>query len=94
VGEVRQALLGKDRELIFENLPLQLNLGPMSVRDTMGWAKGYKDLETRKTIIEITLNDEAVQALGDLTEVYELYALGFAGIRRDRPTTGHQEGGE
>lgn len=74
--------LGKDREMIFENLPVQLNLGPMSTLDTMGWAKGYREVETGKTVLEITLNEDAAHALGDLVEVFELKAIGFAGIKR------------
>jgi hypothetical protein len=79
--------LGKDRELIFENLPFQLNLGPESTLDTMGWAKGYRDKETGETVLEITLNTDAVIGLDQLVEVYELKAIGFAGIKR-RPKGG------
>jgi hypothetical protein len=74
--------MGKDRELIFERLPLQLNLGPMSTQDCMGWAKGYKEIESGNTIIEIVLNEDAAKGLQDLVEVFQLYAIGFAGIKR------------
>jgi hypothetical protein len=80
--------LGQDRELIFENLPFQLNLGPESTLNTMGWAKGYRDKETGETVLEIALNEDAAIGLDQLVEVYELKAIGFAGIKKRQPGDG------
>jgi hypothetical protein len=79
-----------NQEPLFENLPVQLNLGPMSTQDTVGWADAYREMLTGKTIITITLDRETSQALYNLAEVFELKAIGFAGIKR-KPAEGGEQ---
>lgn len=67
---------------LFENLPMHLNLGDYLTGSHAGWATAFKNEETGETRIEIRLNRSATELLGDLVEVFELKAIGFAGYKR------------
>lgn len=58
-----------------------LNLG--EVAPVIGWATAYRDTETYATRIEISLSEEASLQLMDLESVFDLKAIGFAGIMRE-----------
>lgn len=69
-------------EKIFEHLPMHFNLGTdhRHPTTTIGWANAFRSLEDGSTTIVINLEGEASGKLGDLTEVFKLYAVGFAGM--------------
>lgn len=71
-------------EPLFEKpLPVHMNLGSYPgdhIQDVIGWAKATRE-EDGKIQLVIDL-DEAVSArLNDLAAIFELKALGFAGIK-------------
>ena len=65
---------------IFENLPVELNLGQND--QIVGWANATRDPESRWTTITIILDAQSSDKLGNLAEVFDLKAIGFAGIKR------------
>lgn len=68
--------------MIFENLPVQLNLSMTGdPREHIGWASAEKR-EDGTTKIEIVLDPETSKHLENLAEVFDLKAIGFAGIQR------------
>lgn len=70
-------------EVLVENLPMHLNLGDFHrLESHIGWAKVTHDTETGCSTIEISLNEESSKTLGDMVEVVDLKAIGFAGIYR------------
>lgn len=69
--------------VLVENLPMYLNLGDFgNAMSAIGWAKVTLDHATRQRKIEITLDEEASIKLGNLIDVFDLKAIGFAGIKR------------
>lgn len=69
-------------ELIFENLPMQVNLSmPADPRDAIGSATATRN-EDGSSTIEIKLDADATRRLTDLQSVFELWSIGFAGIKR------------
>lgn len=68
-------------EKLFENLPVLLNLGEPEA--LVGRADAERD-EDGETHIHIRLSKEASERLGDLTEVFDLKGIGFAGIPKPR----------
>lgn len=72
---------------LFENLPMTLNLGmPQRGDNYIGIAEAERDEETGETHLHIRIDPETSERLGDLIEVFELKAIGFAGVAR-RPRT-------
>lgn len=69
-----------DAAPIFESLPVELNLG--QPEQIVGWAHAFRDPESGKTAITIMLDETTSQRLGNLVDVFELKAIGFAGIKR------------
>lgn len=71
-----------EREL-FRHVPMQLNLSDYTVTSHLGWAAAYKDANTGEIRLDIRMGEEASERLEkDLREVFELKAIGFAGIKR------------
>lgn len=72
-----------ENEVLVDNLPMYLNLGDIgSWESQIGRAKVTRDPETGRSKIEITLDEETSTKLGDMVDVFELKAIGFAGIKR------------
>lgn len=64
-------------------LPVHLNLSSLSHDEVIGWARGSRN-EDGTTRITIDLDQDASDKLTNLAEVFELKALGFAGIKKGR----------
>lgn len=78
-------------EVLVENLRVHVNLGDIHTWDSqIGWAKVVRDSETGRNKIEITLDEESSQRLGNMVDVFDLKAVGFAGIKK-RPISLEQE---
>lgn len=78
-----------DIERIFSSLPVTLNLGfpqalggPGADTTVIGWAHAYRTKDDGQTTIVMTLDPEASEMLKSLVEVFELKAIGFAGMKR------------
>lgn len=75
---------------LIAGLPVMMNLSmPGDPREVIGWASAEKR-EDGTMKIEIILDPEASAMLENLAEVFDLKALGFAGIKKrpqseDRP---------
>lgn len=71
------------QEVLVENLPMHLNLGDFGRWEShIGWARVVQDTDTGQNTIEITLDEESSKRLGNMVEVFDLKAVGFAGIKR------------
>jgi hypothetical protein len=71
---------------MIENVPVELNLG--QPEKVVGVATLSKDLDSGRISIEIELFDDAgIKKLEDLVDIFEIKAIGFAGIKR-RPQDG------
>jgi hypothetical protein len=69
-------------EVLVGNLPMYINLGDApDWRTHIGWATVVRDGETGRNKIEIVLDEESSQKLGNMVEVFQLKAIGFAGYR-------------
>lgn len=75
-------------EKLFDNLPMHLNLGDFDVRSHIGWAEAVRDVHTGEVRLAIRLSGEASEKLGDLTKVFDLKAIGFAGYKKSSPIQG------
>lgn len=78
--------------IVAQHLPVQLNLSMQ--RDPLNCI-GFADIaigSDGRAHIEIILDEEATKRLGDLTELFELYGLGFAALRK-RPEASTNPGG-
>lgn len=72
-----------DIEKVFENLAVTLHLDYRTNPSTIiGWANAFQNKDDGTTTIVLSLDAEASQKLKNLTELFELYALGFTGIAR------------
>lgn len=72
--------------VLVDNLPMHLNLGDFgNWHSVIGWAKITREHATRQTKIEITLDEETSNKLDNMVDVFELKAIGFAGIKRPVP---------
>lgn len=83
-------------EKVFERLPISLHLGdPVRGPNTIiGWSNAFRDKDTGETTIVMTIDGEASEKLGDLVEVFKLYAIGFAGVaRREEPNDSSRKHG-
>jgi|tagenome__1003787_1003787.scaffolds.fasta_scaffold20583422_1 hypothetical protein len=88
--EVRMEAEGPvEIEKLFERLPITLNVGfperlggPGSDTTVIGWAYAYRSKHDGHTTIIMNLNSEASDKLQNLSEVFDLKALGFAGLKR------------
>jgi hypothetical protein len=70
-------------EVLVENLPMYLNLGDIgNWHSHVGHAKVFRDVETRRNRIEISLDEETSVALDNMVDAFALKAVGFAGIKR------------
>jgi hypothetical protein len=70
-------------EVLVENLPMYINLGDIGDWDSqIGRAKVTRDSETGQNKIEITLDEESSNKLGNMVDAFKLRAIGFAGIKR------------
>lgn len=83
-----------DIERIFAGLPVMLNLGfpralggPGEDTTIIGSAFAYRTKDDGTTTIILTIEPEAGELLKNLEAVFELKAIGFAGIKR-RPADG------
>lgn len=79
---------------VFAGLPITLNVGfpqalggPGSDTTVIGRAYAYRTKDDGCTTIIMTLDPGASEQLKNLTEVFELKALGFTGMKR-RPQDG------
>jgi len=77
-------------ERIFANLPVTLNVGfptalggPGSDTTVIGRAYAYRTKDDGQTTIILTLDPEASEQFKKLEEIFELKALGFAGIKKE-----------
>ena len=68
-------------ERIFSALPVTLNLG--DDKTIIGRAYAYKTKDDDYTTIILTIDPDGTKLLQNLSEVFELYALGFAGIKKE-----------
>lgn len=74
-------------EVLVDNLPMCLNLGDLGSLETLiGYAKVTRNSETGLSQIEISLDKETSDKLGNMVDVFELKAIGFAGIKK-RPVS-------
>jgi hypothetical protein len=72
--------------LRIERIPVELNLG--QPEQIVGWASIVQDPENKQISIAIVLRDEmGIAKLEDLVEIFDIKAIGFAGVKR-RPTDG------
>lgn len=74
--------MSEDEKRVEGPLPVHLNLaGYPNPREVIGWANIYRKVDGTMRI-DISLDEEASSKLTNLAEVFELKALGFAGIKR------------
>jgi hypothetical protein len=67
-------------EKLFENLAVHVHLGNYQLDQAIiGWAHGWRNKEDGTSTLVINLDEEASEKLGDLTEIFKLYAIGFVG---------------
>lgn len=82
---LKEANLGQqyDEKLVEGPIPMVLNLGEFFTGSlgAIGYATVYEMNDGRKRI-SILLNAEASQGLGNLAKVFELRAIGFAGVEK------------
>lgn len=70
-------------EKLYTHLPMCLNLGDHHRLEThIGWSDVFRDTETGEIRIEIRLDAEASEQLKALHEIFNIKAIGFAGIAR------------
>lgn len=70
-------------EVLVENLPMYVNLGDIGTTESViGYAKVLRDSETGQNKIEITLDEDSSGKLGNMVDVFDLKAIGFAGTKR------------
>lgn len=68
--------------IIAKDLPVQVNLSLFNDPSTV---MGFADIaigSDGKAHIEIVLDEEATQRLGDIAELFDLYSIGFAAIQK------------
>lgn len=74
-------------ELLVEHLPMYVNLAEAGMahgfQSHIGWAKILRTAEGQNKI-EITLDAQTSELLGNMVEVFDVKAVGFAGIKRLR----------
>jgi hypothetical protein len=80
-------------EVLVDRLPMRVNLGMIeNWRSHIGWAKIKRDPETGRNKIVIEIDEESNEKLGNMVNMFKLYAIGFAGIKlqpeRDDPSGG------
>jgi hypothetical protein len=77
-----------DGELVARNMPMHLNLGDSlsNWESVIGWADIARDPETGLYKIEIRLDERSSDMLEKMVDVFDLKAIGFAGIKK-RPET-------
>lgn len=69
--------------LLFEGLKMHLNLSDFSVRSHIGWASGYRHPDTGAIRFDILVVDQnAGERLVDDLEVWDMVAIGFAGMKK------------
>lgn len=72
-----------EEEVLVDNLPMYVNLGDIgNWSSQIGHARVTRDPETGRNKIEITLDEETSAKLGNMVDVFDLKAIGFAGIKR------------
>lgn len=70
-------------EPLYTGLPMHLNLGDHHrLESHIGWSDAFRDTETGEIRIEIRLDAKTSEQLKALHEVWDLKAIGFAGIAR------------
>lgn len=70
-------------EEVLATIPMFVNLGGIHTWESLiGQGKVTRDSETGQNKIEITLDKETSAKLGNMVDVFELKAIGFAGIKR------------
>lgn len=81
-------------EPVFENLPVYLNLADSrnSPLSAIGIASAVRDPKSGQTNIIITLDEKTSDKLANLAEVFDLKAIGFAGIKKREEKTTKQRG--
>lgn len=89
MGDSEDKIEPEEIEQIFSGLPVTLNVGfPTSLGgpglDTtvIGWSSAYRNKGDGRSTIVIALDPEASEMLKDLAGVFDLKAIGFAGIKR------------
>lgn len=70
---------------VIEHIPVELNLG--QPEQIVGLASATKDLDTGQITLEIVLDGMATITLEKLVDIFEIKAIGFAGVKR-RPQDG------
>ena len=76
---------GPEVKQVFHNLPVTMHLGDPKVNTIIGWSNAWQNADGTATIV-MSLNEEDAQKLGDLSEAFKLWAIGFAGVAR-RPAS-------
>lgn len=72
------------KRVVVENIPMCINLGlSHDWRSHIGRATVFQDEETGRTKIEIDLDEEASEKLDNMIDIFDLKAIGFAGMKRD-----------
>jgi hypothetical protein len=66
---------------MIENVPVELNLGQSE--KVVGLADLSKDIGSGRITIEITIfESDVIKKLEDFVDIFEIKAIGFAGIKR------------
>lgn len=65
---------------VIERIPVELNLG--QPHEVVGFATATKDLDSGEITLEILLTGMASVTLEQLVEIFEIKAIGFAGVKR------------
>lgn len=70
-----------DETVLIERIPVELNLG--QPEQIVGWASIVKDLDKNQiTIAIVLLDDSGITKLEDVVSIFDIKAIGFAGIKR------------
>lgn len=70
---------------MIERIPVELNLG--QPEQIIGFGSASKDLETGEVTLVISLDPASGLKLENLLDIFDIKAIGFAGIKR-RPQDG------
>lgn len=92
MGDISEPIRDQDTpeiEKVFDSLPVTLNVGfPASMGgpglDTtvIGWSHAYRNKKDGCTTIVMSLDPEASEKLQNFAEVFDIKAIGFAGLKR------------
>lgn len=71
-------------EKLFENLPVEIHVGqhPRHPETVIGYAYAFKNKDDGTVSITMELHEEGAKKLLDLNEMFKLFSIGFAGVKR------------